>query len=147
MKNIALAGMMVVTLGCGNTDDHSGSGADEEGKPCPELARADEMRINVARSDSKQMSDLTAIFHFADNKEQWKCSSAALDGILCQAMPSMITIIAPLGEVGEIMRVDLTDPAGFRCSGDVVFEWTDLPVSYRCSNTYRRGVFDVTLEQ
>jgi hypothetical protein len=116
-------------------------------KPCPNQARADEMRINVVRSDAKQMTNLTATFYFAGEQQEWNCSSATLDGILCQAMPNMITIIAPVEAVGEIKSVDLSDPAGFSYSGEVALKWSNLPVSYGCSNTYRRGVFDVTLAQ
>jgi hypothetical protein len=65
------------------------------------------MRINVFRFDAKQMTDLTAIFHFAGEQQEWKCSTATIDGILCQAMPNMITIIAPTGTAGKIKSVDL----------------------------------------
>ena len=86
------------------------------------------------------MRDLEATFGFANTTEEWKCSSATLDGILCQAMPTMITIIAPFGDAGEIRTVDLSDPDGFAFSGDATFDWSDLPVSHGCSTTYRRGV-------
>jgi len=147
MKHIALAGIMVVALGCGNVDNDSVSSEVADGEACPELARPDEMWINVTREDSRQMNNLIATFHFDDTTEEWKCEHGVMTEPLCQAVPHMVSIIAKLDNSGEITAIDLDDLKGASYSGDVVFEWSELPVSYRCSNTYRKGVFDVTLVQ
>ena len=137
MKHIVVTALALTLISCGNNDGATGSSVGEANDQCMALARDDEMRINVVRSDSRQMTDLEATFHFANSQEDWKCSGATLDGILCQAMPTMITIIASVGEDGDIRSIELADQAGFTYSGDVTFTWTDLPVSNGCANTYR----------
>ena len=147
MKNIALISLAIIAVGCGNSpDSDSPSSEVENGKPCPNLARPDEMWINVTREDSKQMNNLVATIHFGDKVQEWKCESIVQE-IHCQAQSNMVSIIAMLDDSGEITAIELDDLKDATYSGNVVFEWSELPVSYRCSNTYRRGVSDVTLTQ
>jgi len=133
--------------GCGSDSGADNPSSAVDAKPCPSLARADEMRLKVVRSDRLQMTELTAMFQFEDGAEEWLCSKAIIDGILCEAAANWITIIAPLGDAGEIRSVELVDRKGYAYSGPVEFEWETLPVSYRCSTTYRRGIAAITLTQ
>ncbi len=145
MREAAIIGLAIIAVGCGSSPDSDAPSSNvENGKPCPNLARSDEMWINVMREDSKQMNNLVATIHFGDTAQEWKCEST-LQKIHCQATSNMVSIVAMLDDFGEVTAIELDDLKGATYSGNVVFEWSELPVSYRCSNTYRRGVFDVIL--
>ena len=162
MRYVLIFGLMLGFYGCGddtaannanngnnaNNANNANNGNNANNMACPELARPDEMRIEVMRSDSDQLLELDATFEFDDGSdEMWRCSTATPDGILCDAQLIQINIVARLDDRGEITTVDLVDGDGFAFNGPVTFDWVDTPVSPGCSNTYRVGTFVATLAQ